>query len=204
MLFKKTGFPEIIFLIFFGLLLGPIFKIIPYENIFSASQYLTALTLIVILFYGGLVLGNADKIVNFLRMNINVNELVWVETFLRRFHSEVSFLMRSFFFVFIGLIYSVNELSLLTIIFYSLIMIAINLFTRLISVFIATAKSDMSHDRRAMTLLCGQRLAHVTLSVIPFQYGLRNASLYTSIVTTIIFTNIISSILILLSKKNKS
>ncbi len=135
-------------------------------------------------------------------MNINVNELIEVETFLRKFHSEVSFLIRSFFFVFIGLMYNISGTSLLTTIFYSLIIITINLFTRLIAVSIATVKSSMSYDRWKMTLMCGQGLAHATLSVIPLQYGLRNASLYTSIVTTlIIFTNIITSISILLSRK---
>jgi hypothetical protein len=52
----------------------------------------------------------------------------------------------------------------------------------------------MSQDSKMMTLLCGQGLAHVTLSLIPLQYGIANAEIYPVIVATmIIFTNVVST-----------
>jgi cell volume regulation protein A len=55
-LFKKTGLPDMIFLIGLGVFLGPILKIIPKERVIGVAPILAVLALLIILFDGGLSL----------------------------------------------------------------------------------------------------------------------------------------------------
>ena len=52
--FKKTGIPDIVFLMAFGVLIGPIFGIIGPEAVIQIVPYFAALALIIIMFDGGL------------------------------------------------------------------------------------------------------------------------------------------------------
>ena len=53
-IFKKTGFPDTLFLILVGLVFGPILKLFSQENLLPVMPTFTALTLVLILFQGGL------------------------------------------------------------------------------------------------------------------------------------------------------
>jgi cell volume regulation protein A len=53
-IFKKTGFPDTLFLILVGLVFGPILKLFSQENLLPVMPTFTALTLALILFQGGL------------------------------------------------------------------------------------------------------------------------------------------------------
>lgn len=150
----------------------------------------------------GLVLGNDEDIIKMLRMNIDWTVLNSMKDFLRRFQSELSFLIKAFFFVFLGLIYEVSGLSLLLALLYGIALAAINLGLRYAAVSVSTIKSPMASNRVPMTLMCGQGLAHAALSVIPMQYGLPKAQIYiTIVVTVIIITNIVTSISALMIKR---
>jgi cell volume regulation protein A len=59
-LFKKTGMPIFIFLILMGILLGPILKIFPREPLLPALTIFAELTLIMVLFSGGMGLKSAS------------------------------------------------------------------------------------------------------------------------------------------------
>ena len=52
--FKKTGIPIFIFLILTGIILGPILNIFPRESLISVLAPFAELTLLMVLFYGGL------------------------------------------------------------------------------------------------------------------------------------------------------
>ena len=54
LLFKKTGLPDTLFLIVIGIILGPVFLVFPREEMLPITPFLTTLTLMVILFEGGL------------------------------------------------------------------------------------------------------------------------------------------------------
>ena len=54
LLFKKTGFPDILFLLAIGIILGPVLQIFPRETLLPIIPYLTALALMMVLFDGGL------------------------------------------------------------------------------------------------------------------------------------------------------
>ena len=52
--FKKTGIPFFIFLIFMGIVLGPVLNVLPREPLLPALAIFAELTLLMVLFYGGL------------------------------------------------------------------------------------------------------------------------------------------------------
>ena len=60
-LFRKTGLPDMLFLIFLGLIFGPVLKLIKYEDIVGIAPYISVIALIIILFDGGISL-NLRKI----------------------------------------------------------------------------------------------------------------------------------------------
>src|SRR3989338_5884625 len=52
--FKKTGIPDIAFLMIFGVIIGPVFGIIPTSTVIEIVPYFAAIALILIMFDGGL------------------------------------------------------------------------------------------------------------------------------------------------------
>jgi len=52
--FKKTGIPDVAFLMIFGVMIGPVFGIIQPEAVIQVVPYFAALALIIIMFDGGL------------------------------------------------------------------------------------------------------------------------------------------------------
>jgi cell volume regulation protein A len=52
--FKKTGIPFFIFLIAMGIVLGPVLNVLPREPLLPALAIFAELTLLMVLFYGGL------------------------------------------------------------------------------------------------------------------------------------------------------
>jgi len=147
----------------------------------------------------GLLLGNERDMIRILRMKIAPNALNSIKFFIKKFQGEISFLIRAFFFVFLGLIYDITGVPLLTGILYGAIFTFVDIVLRYISVHIATYKSPLSAFKKIMTFICGQGLAHATLSIIVYQklveQGVSYASLFPVIVVNvIILTNIITSI----------
>ena len=136
----------------------------------------------------GLVLANSQSILSvFKRQGINVAD----ESF-RRLDGEIVFLVKAFFFVYLGLIviFPTLNLALLT------LGLAISLLgVRFVAVFLSTIRSRLSEDRGAMSIIYGRGLAAAVLSVLPAQAGLPNATTYTSVtLLLIVFTAVFSSV----------
>jgi len=53
-LFRRTGIPDVIWLVVVGILLGPVTGLVPRSRLVEAAPYFAALTLVVILFDGGI------------------------------------------------------------------------------------------------------------------------------------------------------
>ena len=54
MVFKRVGIPSVLFLMGFGVLLGPVFHLAPASKVMALAPYFGTLALLVILFDGGL------------------------------------------------------------------------------------------------------------------------------------------------------
>jgi cell volume regulation protein A len=136
----------------------------------------------------GLVLANSQSILSvFKRYGIDVAD----ESF-RRLDEEIVFLVKAFFFVYLGLIVVFPSLSLV------LLTLEISLAllgARYLTVVLSTIRSRLAEERGAMSAIYGRGLAAAVLAVLPAQLGLPNAATYTSVTLLIIvFTAVISSV----------
>lgn len=129
------------------------------------------------------------------RMSLDSSALAEAKAFLTRFQGEIAFLMRTFFFVLLGLMYDISPSSLLPGLGYSLPLVGILLFLRYIITPISTWRSPMASDKGTIVFMCALGLTPALLSIIPLQYNLPNAQTYPLIVTNAtILTNIITSV----------
>jgi cell volume regulation protein A len=133
----------------------------------------------------GLVLGNARTISYILRSR----ESMKTEKAMKEFHSEISFLVRSFFFVYLGMIVVFESyfLFLLGVLLSSLLLIG-----RTLSVHLATIKKPhLMKNRKLMSAMLPRGLAAAVLSQLPVVYGLKNAYVYPDVVLTVIMSTVI-------------
>ena len=126
---------------------------------------------------------------------------------LKKLQGELSFIIRAFFFVFLGLVYIPDWSGL----FFAVTIVAVNLLFRYASVMISTLKSKMREYRTFMTLMCGTGLANAALSVLVYNTLMAQetpppqAYLYPLIVANIIIiNNIITSMAPILLKMKKN
>ena len=167
---------------------------------YEASEMIGGSGVLTVLAFG-LILGNEESFRGLLgKSNADTNG---AKEMLQKFQNELSFLMRTFFFFFLGLMYTTNGIGILEGILISVSILVINLALRYVAVWISTIRSDMKNDRVIITLLCGQGLAHAALSTVPLQMNLPNPYLYIVIVTNVILlTNIVTSVTAFYFKKN--
>jgi cell volume regulation protein A len=148
----------------------------------------------------GLMLGNDREIFKMLKAKLDLGYLGEIKTFMKRSQAELAFLIRAFFFVFLGLIFGLGteNFSIWLGILIALMIVSVNLVFRNAAATIATWKSEMFGYRWFMTSMCGIGLANATLSILLYRElapTLSYAYLYPVIVTNIIIiTNIITSI----------
>jgi cell volume regulation protein A len=145
----------------------------------------------------GLVLGNEQQILSFFKLSDNGE--VAITDGLRRFESEIAFLIRTFFFVFLGIIATFSSLSLLAV---GVILSVALLGARYGAVWLTTIKSEMRTESKLMSTILTRGLAAAVLATLPAQYGLPYADLFVNTaVVVIVTTAIIASIGIFTNKK---
>jgi cell volume regulation protein A len=154
----------------------------------GGSGSLTVLTL-------GIIIGNDKEILRMIGSSQSPGIFLEVKKYLERVQAEISHILRTFFFVLLGIMFDVKQLSLFTILSYELPIICILLAIRYLVTSVSTWKTTMFRDRCAITGLCALGLTPALLSLIPMQYNLSNSQFYSIIVTNlIILTNVITSI----------
>jgi len=153
-------------------------------------------------FLFGLMLGNSVSISSALRLRLKKSELSNLTQLIRNFHSELTFIIYSFFFTFIGLIYVFTGISELL---FGLAISFLLHMARLLAVKIGIVGSPLTSDFPAIGLIVGKGVASAAMSTLPLAYGLPNATFYTSIaLNVILFTNLISILLPLIFAKASS
>jgi cell volume regulation protein A len=183
----------------FGLILGliwlgilPRMKDEPYRYMLTLavlfltyliSEYLGGSGALSVLVFG-VILGNEEGISNLLHRK---NRPVVMDEF-RRLESEFAFLIKTFFFVYLGLIVSFPDITLVTL---GIIISIFLLVVRYLSVRIATFHSSLSQDRKMMTFVFTRGLAAAVLAVLPQEFNLPNSEIYMPIALTVILTTAI-------------
>jgi cell volume regulation protein A len=152
----------------------------------------------------GIMLGNEKEIYKIFKMERPPNTVVDVG--LKRFESEVAFLLRTFFFVYIGLIVTIgNIITVITGVILSLML----LLVRFGAVTFATTRcNELVKERPIMGVMLTRGLAAAVLATLPMQYQSESpifaelSSLYINLAVIIILaTTIIATLGIPLLKR---
>jgi cell volume regulation protein A len=141
-----------------------------------------------LLLYFLVVLGNEGSISNFLRSERTRN--VIVDGGLKRFQEEIAFFVRSFFFVYLGLIavgITINS------VFWGVILSFLLLFIRYIAIRLATFRNPLSEKLQIMSVVMTRGLVAAILATLPMQCGLLYADLYLNVTLAVIISTAIFS-----------
>ena len=157
------------------LTLGVLFLLFFLANSFGESGALTALVF-------GLMLGNKKYLVKKLKIKLPDN------TIDNSLHRQVTFIVRAFFFVFVGLLASFGQIEY--VIFGILAAVAIYV-GRVIIPHTALVKGFSKLDKKVTSVMIPRGLAAAVLATIPLTMGLQNGEAYPQIIFFIILTSVI-------------
>jgi len=185
-----------------GIILGIVWlKLFKY---ISGGEYDEIITLaVVLLFYSvaeslggngaiftlffGLVLGNG---IYFSRI-IKMKEFAQANDIMKKFHAEISFMITTFFFVYIGLILVVEKYMLF---FYSLILSFVLLFGRYISTKITSRGNPvLKKNLEIIRIMIPRGLATAVLSELIAMSGIPGTDNFPQIVIVVIITTVVIS-----------
>jgi NhaP-type Na+/H+ or K+/H+ antiporter len=140
----------------------------------------------------GIILGNYYLVNWLFKTKINID---FFQKQLASFHEEISFLLETLFFVFIGLTFVIKSSLIANNLSIGILILVVLLTTRFVATKISTFKSELSRERRTITLMCAQGLAPATLAVLAVSLRLLLADTFLNIVIyVIILTNIVTTV----------
>lgn len=137
----------------------------------------------------GLVLGNGEEIA----ATLGMKDVVEASMVMKRFQRQISFLIRTFFFAFLGIIFAVRDPSLIAA---GLILSSLFLLGRYLAVRVSTYRAPTFQlDRSLMTIMLGRGLAAAVLANLVAVQGIRIASPLQDITVQVILVTVIISAL---------
>jgi cell volume regulation protein A len=146
----------------------------------------------------GLIIGNSRHIAKRLKFRTTIS----IDNSVRDFHSQISFLIRSFFFVFTGLLFS---LSSFTSVLFGLLISVTFLGIRFVVVKMASVKSELGDYGTLMTVMFPRGLAAAVLASIPLTSGVPGSQVFPEIAFIVILaTIVITTVGVAVLKKRKS
>ena len=157
------------------LTLGVLFLLFFLANSFGESGALTALVF-------GLMLGNKKYLLKKLRIKLPEH------TIDNSLHSQVTFIVRAFFFVFVGLLASFGQIEY--VIFGIIAAVAIYV-GRIIITHTALVRGFSKLDKKVTSVMIPRGLAAAVLATIPLTMGLQNGEAYPQIIFFIILSSVI-------------
>ena len=157
------------------LTLGILFVLFFLARSFGESGALTALVF-------GLMLGNRYRLSRYLRFKLP--DISTDDTM----HNQLTFLVRSFFFVFVGLLASFGKIEF---IIFGIIATLVVYFGRTIVTKISLTKKFSQLDRKVTSVMIPRGLAAAVLATFPLTLGLPNGEAYPQIVFFIIMASVV-------------
>jgi len=153
----------------------------------------------------GLLLSNNRLVSRILktRPSFNISLLIYK---LNEIQNEVSFLFETLFFVFLGMVFTINLSTILENLFIATIFTVILIITRYFAVSLANKGSETYKDRLIITVLCAQGIVPASLSIYLLRYNLPLKYTFMALITyIIILTNAITTIGVwIISRKKKT
>ncbi|MBU0757184.1 MAG: cation:proton antiporter [Nanoarchaeota archaeon] len=166
--------------------------------VYSFVEYIKSNGAIACLFFG-LIYGNSKKIEKLLPMGDTNGPQSVVSPSAKFFYSEISFFVKSFFFVYLGLIIDFTDYWSLLI---GLALTILLFLVRPLAVFMTTKKTTQKKDKVFMEILAPKGLAAAVLAQLPLHNGIANGLKYSTIVSSVIFFSILlSTLLVFLTEK---
>ncbi|MFN3654139.1 MAG: cation:proton antiporter [Candidatus Nitrosotenuis sp.] len=141
----------------------------------------------------GLMLGNKQIISHYLRFKvpeISVDDPT---------HNQLTFLVRSFFFVFVGLLATIGSLEF---IFFGIVGAMLIYLTRIGIIKISLRNRFSVFDNKVTAAMIPRGLAAAVVATIPLTMGLQNAESYPQIVFVIILSSVIITTIALTKAKS--
>lgn len=152
----------------------------------------------------GVILGNDKRVLKALRRRRSSSSFSEVKTYLMRFQTELSFILRAFFFVSLGLIFDVSLSGVATGLSVGIPTVILLLVARYLTVSASTWRSPMVSEKNIMVGMCALGLTPALLSFILLQYEFSNADLFSlTVANVIIMTNIITSAATFMCRRKK-
>lgn len=142
----------------------------------------------------GLVLGNRRLVSRVLKREYSISAT------LKKFHSEITFFIRAFFFVYLGIVASI-EVKYLA---YGIVIAVALIVVRMLAVQLSMRGVPLlKHELNLMRIMGPKGLAAAVLAGLPLTYGVESARIFPSIVFVVIFATVIyaSVYTIVLSRK---
>jgi cell volume regulation protein A len=132
----------------------------------------------------GLMIGNSRPIARLMKFRTTVS----IDNNVRDFHSQISFLIRSFFFVFTGLLFSMSSFISM---FFGIFLAFAFLGIRFLIVKMSTLKSELHEEQTLMTIMFPRGLAAAVLASLPLTSGLPDSQVFAEIAFIVILTTIV-------------
>jgi len=140
----------------------------------------------------GIMLGNYGLLNGLTNWHLSMDAL---QKKLGLFQEEISFLMETLFFVFLGLTFQINSSRIFANLTIGVEVLLVLLLFRFASTTLSTKGSELRQSRREIILMCAQGLVPATLAIIAVNLALPHADSYLNIVTyVIILTNVVTAI----------
>ena len=142
----------------------------------------------------GLMLSNYKLISKALNIesSLNISLLIYK---LDEIQNEISFLFETLFFVFLGMVFTINIDTIVENLSIALIFTLILIVTRYFAVSLANKGSEVYGDRMTITILCAQGIVPASLSIYLLRYNLPLKYTFMTLITyIIILTNLVTTI----------
>ena len=144
----------------------------------------------------GLILGNGRSMSQIFKFDKQVT----INTDITRFNSEISFLVRSIFFVYIGIIATIGDIQL-TIVGIGIALLLLS--SRLVAAPIVTWKTKIEKQRNMIIVMFPRGLGAAVLASLPFTMGIPNTEIFVNVVFVVIFATIAITVIGTFTIKNK-
>jgi cell volume regulation protein A len=145
----------------------------------------------------GLIIGNNRSIAKLLRSRATVS----IDDNVRDFHCQISFLIRSFFFVFTGLLFTFSSFYSA---FFGILLTFAYLGIRFIVIRIATLRSNLDSVKTLISIMFPRGLAAAVLASLPLTMGIPNSEAFPEISFIVILSSIIITTVGVVSMKKQT
>jgi cell volume regulation protein A len=158
--------------------------------LFSLSDFLRGNGAMAALVFG-LIMGNYKRLPSFPGAVLAIGSS---NNTIRGFHGELAFFVRTFFFVYMGLIFTTSHLSLRGLVLSFLIFGAIVLARLLATLLLVWIYRNLRSEQMILSLMTGRGLAAAVLAPLPTATGISETDLFVDITLVIILlTNLLTT-----------